>query len=176
MPAGSAIFLASDTTVFRARYGTAPFGQFTRNLSNADQQLLLLDAFGNEIDLVHYDDDDPWPDADGNGSSLQLISVNLDNSLASSWRAVVDNTSGTVAPEPDRAVQVYPNPTTGRVQISAVHLITTIDITDLQGRTLATFEVNANDFSLDMAHLADGMYFMRVMGEGGIWFGNVVKD
>jgi hypothetical protein len=36
----------------------APFGQFTRNLSNKSQKIVLADAYGNTIDSVEYFDAD----------------------------------------------------------------------------------------------------------------------
>jgi hypothetical protein len=48
-----------------------PFGQFTRNLSNKSQKIVLADAYGNTIDSVEYFDADPWPtSADGGGTTL----------------------------------------------------------------------------------------------------------
>ncbi len=80
------IYLAGDSLVFAQIYGLAPLGQFSRNLSNHAEKLVLADAFGNVIDSVVYSDLNPWPtEADGNGSFLQLKDVALDNSLASSW-------------------------------------------------------------------------------------------
>ena len=85
---GEKIYLSSDTASFRQYYGFAAFGQFTRNLSNSSEKLVLANAFGDVIDLVQYQDISPWPiEADGLGSYLQLKDINLDNSLASSWVA-----------------------------------------------------------------------------------------
>jgi CotH kinase protein/Lamin Tail Domain len=86
--ANTSIYLAANATVFQTKNGIAPFGQYSRNLSNTSQNIVLADAFGNIIDRVEYSDTTPWPTAaDGNGSYLQLISTNLDNNLASSWVA-----------------------------------------------------------------------------------------
>jgi len=80
------IYLAGDSIVFIQQFGVAPIGQFSRNLSNHSEKLILADAFGNAIDSVVYSDLNPWPtEADGNGSFLQLKDLSLDNSLASSW-------------------------------------------------------------------------------------------
>jgi len=80
------IYLAGDSIVFGQIYGVKAFGQFSRNLSNHSENLVLADAFGNAIDSVRYSDINPWPkEADGNGSYLQLKALDLDNSLASSW-------------------------------------------------------------------------------------------
>ncbi|MCX6270592.1 MAG: CotH kinase family protein [Bacteroidetes bacterium] len=176
LPAGNSLFLAGDIATFQNRYGIAPWGQFIRNLSNADENLLLLDAFGNEIDHVHYYDHLPWPDADGNGKFLQLICDTLDNSLASSWIAVDDNTVGIGFLTIDPLIHVYPNPTTGQVRISAEHLMKTIDITDLQGRVLTTFPVKEKDFSFDISRLPKGIYFIRVISRQEIRFEKIIKD
>jgi hypothetical protein len=176
LPAGAAIFLASDSLTFLAKYGIAPFGHFTRNLSNADQLLVLSDAFGNEIDQVHYYDDSPWPNADGNGKFLQLINVSLDNSLASSWKAVGQNALDTNAPSKDSQINVYPNPTTGQLYISAEYIMENIEIADLQGRVLAAFEVHEKEFSVDLGHLPLGLYFIRVATGNGIGFKKIIKD
>lgn len=86
--ATTSIYLAANAAVFQIKNGIAPFGQYSRNLSNTSQNIVLADAFGNIIDRVEYFDTNPWPTAaDGNGSYLQLISTNLDNNLASSWVA-----------------------------------------------------------------------------------------
>ncbi|RYY09683.1 MAG: secretion system protein Por, partial [Chitinophagaceae bacterium] len=67
LAAGASVMLASNTAVFQSKYGFAASGQFTRNLSNSNQDLVLADGFGNMIDHVHYYDSAPWPNADGNG-------------------------------------------------------------------------------------------------------------
>ncbi|GLU54345.1 CotH kinase family protein [Dyadobacter frigoris] len=89
------LVLASNSAKFNTVYGKTAFGQYTRNLSNKSQKLVLSDAFGNTIDVVEYLDNTPWPSsADGGGKSLELKEVNLNNSLASNWQAsAADNGS-----------------------------------------------------------------------------------
>lgn len=166
LPAGATLTLASDAITYNAKYGTVPFGQFTRSLSNQDQHLVLADAFGNEIDHVHYMDELPWPDADGNGLYLQLISDTLDNSLASSWVAVEDHGVSTVSPLRKSQVLVFPNPSTGRVQVFSTQVMTGILITDLQGRPLFHFDVRDVAFSFDLSSLPPGLYFARITVDG----------
>lgn len=176
LPAGTALVLASDSSTYKARYGMPAFGQFTRNLSNSEQKLRLLDAFGNEIDRVHYHDDTPWPDADGNGKFLQLISVDLDNSLASSWKAVGVNTLGANQIAGKIAIQVYPNPSNGPVYLHSMERIEHIVITDLQGREMAHIQVQDQDISLDLTFLPKGLYLMRVALENGIGNVKLIKN
>jgi spore coat protein CotH len=173
---GNAVYLASDTLTFHNRYGFSAFGQFTRNLSNSNEVLLLLDGFGNEIDFVHYDDGSPWPDADGNGKFLQLIGLSLDNSLASSWMAVSENTVGIDVVGKSLFVQVSPNPTYGQVRISGGQKIETIGITDLQGKTLAMYAVQDKEYSFDISQLPDGIYFLRIATAQEIRFVKLIKN
>ena len=175
LDAGATLTLASDSLTFTLKYGKGPFGQFTRNLSNADQNLVLSDAYGNDIDQVHYDDDLPWPDADGNGLYLQLINNSLDNSLPSSWMATDDNIVSTDYQDIHPMIHVYPNPTNGLVQIRAGKTISNIDITDLQGRTLLNFDVREKDFSFDISQVPVGVYFMRIIIEQNIWIEKIFK-
>ncbi|NJK95326.1 MAG: hypothetical protein HC905_10785 [Bacteroidales bacterium] len=73
LPAGERIFLASNSTSFKQVYGITAFGQYTRNLSDKSEKLVLADAYGNIIDLVHYQDTVPWPvDADAKGYYLEI--------------------------------------------------------------------------------------------------------
>ncbi|MBE9464510.1 CotH kinase family protein [Dyadobacter subterraneus] len=88
LAAGGILVLASNSAKFNTVYAKSAFGQYTRNLSNKSQKLVLSDAFGNTIDVVEYFDSAPWPtSADGGGKSLELKEPNLDNSLASNWQA-----------------------------------------------------------------------------------------
>ncbi len=58
------------------------------NLGNTSEDLSILDASGNVVDQVIYQDSGDWPSAaDGTGATLELIDPMLDNSLASSWQA-----------------------------------------------------------------------------------------
>lgn len=83
---GGYAVVASDAERFAERYGHEPTGQFVGRLSDGGETLTLLDAVGNLVDLVTYDDVAPWPaGADGNGAALALADPALDNSLARSW-------------------------------------------------------------------------------------------
>ena len=85
---GQKIYLAANAEVFEQYYGIKPFGDFVRNLDNDSHYLVLVDAFGNVIDEVRYQDRDEWPsEADGAGAFLELKNTGLDNSLAASWVA-----------------------------------------------------------------------------------------
>jgi hypothetical protein len=97
---GQAVVVVSNLTAFQARYGTGILvaGEFSGQLSNSGEQLLLVDASNQTIHDFEFDDSGTWPvAADGNGPSLEVISIFGDYSSGANWRAssVVGGTPGT---------------------------------------------------------------------------------
>ena len=63
--------------------GTGNFG-----LNNGGDVVRIWNADGILVDIVEYDDRDPWPtEPDGDGPSLSLVDPDTDNSLAENWDA-----------------------------------------------------------------------------------------
>ncbi len=59
-------------------------------LKNSGEAIELSDPNGNVIDKVDYDDGGEWvSEPDGGGPSLELCSLNKDNSIAKNWKASV---------------------------------------------------------------------------------------
>ena len=54
-------------------------------LGNADDEIILLDAAGTEIDRVAYDGGPAFPNPDG--AAMQLSQPDLDNALGANWRS-----------------------------------------------------------------------------------------
>lgn len=172
--AGSSIYLASNATVFQQRYGLAAFGQFTRNLSNKSQNLVLSDAFGNEIDKVEYSDIAPWPtEADGNGSYLQLINNALDNNLASNWVHSSNNLTTIEHGNHNIQLQIYPNP--------AKDFIYLTDFTDSQ---YVIYDLLGNvvqigkiiDKKINVYQLIKGIYFLKIHKEENVISQKFIKE
>ncbi|RZJ28588.1 MAG: T9SS type A sorting domain-containing protein, partial [Flavobacterium sp.] len=174
LAAGQSVYLASNSATFLSRYGFAAFGQFTRNLSNNSQKLVLADPFGNVIDTVEYDDNSPWPDADGNGSYLQLIDTSLDNSLASSWTA----STSTLSAEGftlDKA-QVYPNPVSDTLHVRLPKMINKAQIFDARGKVLKTISVHSEIIDIDFRSFPKGIYFLLISFDGGSSTQKIMKQ
>ena len=86
--AGEIIVVAKAAGSYSAALpGIQVFQWTSGSLDNGGEQLALLDADGNDIDRLTYDDVAPWPTApdDNSGPSLSLLATNLDNTLAASW-------------------------------------------------------------------------------------------
>lgn len=173
----STIYLASNATVFQSQNGLVPFGQYTRNLSNKSQKLVLADAYGNIIDTVEYFDSAPWPTApDGNGSYLQLVSTTLDNNLASSWIASTTPLSASTFTGSTASVTIYPNPTAERLTIVANSAISKVELYDVYGKVVQSLTVANNEVELSVAALATGLYFAKVVTENGIYTQKWIKQ
>ena len=137
-----------------------PFGQFHRNLSNKSENLVLADAWGNVIDEVYYYDSDPWPwEADGEGAYLELIDLDLDNSLPESWTVGYDLTAG-LADQSAEAFRVYPNPTDGWITI--VGRDGDYRISNMLGQLLMSGAVFGEYHQLDVSRLPAGLYFITL--------------
>ena len=172
----SSLYLASNASVFQSKYGFAPFGQFTRNLSNRSQKIVIADAFGNIIDSVEYFDTSPWPTAaDGGGSYLQLTSTSLDNNLGSSWVAVTAPLSVSNF-ELESAINIYPNPANYSLTVRSKFSIEKIDIYDVFGKFVKSIQGNENEIQTDVSNFSTGMYFMKIYTQYGTktekWFKN----
>lgn len=86
---GQYIVLTNDSAAFQAQYGFAPFGQWPGgSLSNGGETIELRDANNNIVHDFDFDDVAPWPlTPDGQGPSLEVVSVNGDYGNGTNWRA-----------------------------------------------------------------------------------------
>nr|WP_314835425.1 CotH kinase family protein [uncultured Flavobacterium sp.] len=175
--ANESIFLASNPTTFKAKYGITAYGQFTRNLSNSSQKLVLADGFGNTIDSVEYFDVAPWPaDADGQGSYLQLIDTALDNSLASSWISSSSVTLATPSYVETSTISVYPNPVADILNIRAEKTIKGIKIFDVSGHLITEIKPKSDLISLDFSSYSKGLYFITIYDENTFTTTKIIKQ
>ena len=174
--AGRSVIIASNATVFQSKYGFAPFGEFTRQLSNSSEELVLSDAFGNLVDHVHYSDSSPWPDADGNGYYLMLAGLTLDNSLPGSWIASNDPVTSTDTSAVSVIITVYPNPVSDILTISSDTEIASISLYDLRGNRLLVMRCNDSLCTVDVSGLVRGTYIVRVFTAKGSRAVKFVKE
>lgn len=164
--AGKRLLLAGDAVKFSEHYGVAPFGEYTRELSNKSEKIVLADAFGNVIDSVRYHDTIPWPEqADGTGFFLQLADLKADNSRAENWVTTSDIMTGVSSNLLTDKVSIYPNPTrsaiaveTGMMKIEAYY------VTDVSGRLLKNgFGDFGSQFEIDFNEFATGIYLLKLI-------------
>ena len=171
-----ALVLCSDSLAFRDYYNTLPFGQFTRNLSNKSENLVLADAWGNVIDEVHYYDSAPWPwEADGDGPYLELIDLNLDNSLPESWTVGYDLTGLDDCHE--AAMGLYPNPTRDVLHVDLAETAVRCQLIAVTGNVVQETSAVAQHYDFDLSPLPSGLFVVKVQLENGkTVFRKVVKQ
>lgn len=165
-PQGSSIaardqlVLCSDSVTFVEYYHRVPFAQYERKLSNKSENIVIADAWGNVIDEVCYQDDYPWPwEADGQGAYLQLIDLDLDNSLPESWVAQY-SFEAVKEHGASEGFSMYPNPADGMITI--VGGCGEYRITNVMGQILRTGLINSDLQQIDISRLPAGMYFVTV--------------
>ncbi|MBQ8958532.1 MAG: CotH kinase family protein [Bacteroidales bacterium] len=156
------LVLCSDSLIFSEYYGIAPYGQYSRKLSNKSENLVLADAWGNIIDEVHYLDTLPWPpEADGQGPFLMLQDLDADNSLPESWTLGDDLTATKELAE--ASMHLFPNPTSGDVHITGGN-IDEIQVYNTLGQLVKTYH---RTNTLHLSDLAQGIYILHLTDEKG---------
>jgi hypothetical protein len=176
--------VASKPSWFYNRYGKIASGNYSGNLANSGEEILLNDSEGNEIIHFVYDDHSPWPEEpDGDGFTLVSIEENPTGDPASPyyWRASYRihgspfgndrfNTS-IETPESDNNIAskilVYPNPTQGELNIkrnaSASGEVMVIKIYSISGILL--FETKSGSdlhINLHGLNMESGIYIVQV--------------
>ena len=167
-PAGSHLaahdhlVLCSDSITYVNFYNRTPFGEYDRKLSNKSERIVIADAFGNIIDEVYYSDSAPWPtEPDGNGPYLQLIDLDLDNSLAESWTYSTFENIGEVS---ENGISIYPNPAHDIINIITEEAVISVEIIDISGKIVA----QTTNSSIDISHLHKGFYLVKINTERGV--------
>ncbi|GIV30756.1 MAG: hypothetical protein KatS3mg029_0107 [Saprospiraceae bacterium] len=117
---GGFVVLAIDSALFESTFGVPAF-QFLGALNNGGETITLVDASGNVIDSVAYDDEAPWPTTpDGFGPSLVLCDYDADNNDPANWAPAITPTGVQLS-----GIEVLANPGADS-QCSAGPLITFI--------------------------------------------------
>lgn len=180
LSSGSVLFLVNDSDSFVQRYGFEPFGEFSRSLSNDGEDLILRDAYGNIIDQVIYNDVLPWPeDADGEGSFLKLVSLSLDNSLASSWIARTDTADNlSISSNINSShINLYPNPVSDILRIkSSFGNINHINIYGINGKLYRKYNINHGSVELDLSAFESGVYVIKIQTASELFVRKIIKN
>ncbi len=86
------IIVSRNTVSTQNTYGVTPIANYTGNLSNSGETIMLKNISGNVVDEVTYSDRNGWSTTpDGSGSSLELKDPLSNHDLSSSWAASLKN-------------------------------------------------------------------------------------
>ncbi len=159
----SSLQSSSDKTIF----------QWTRGrLSNGGEKIRLTSKYGIVLDQVTYDNKSPWPsEADGQGSYLSLISPDLDNHHSESWIAQLSTKTNDPS-DIEYDIELFPNPTSGILNIRSKTPFSRIDICNSLGLALKSQQINNNlETKIDISGLITGNYFVKIDGR---WIKTIV--
>jgi hypothetical protein len=188
------IVLASNQQEFNNRYGFLPFGEYSGQLDNGGETIILCTAGRDTIFSVRYDDQAPWPESpDGGGYSLVTKEINPTDDLndPSKWRAsyAIHGSPGrddlpttsvdtpTTGPPTSFALyQNYPNPFNPETKIQYTLKGSgkvRLSVYDLMGREVAALvdgvqNAGPHDAVLSGAGLTSGIYFYRLQSAEGV--------
>ena len=154
-------------------------GELSFGLGTEDA-IKIFNQFGELQDEVSYQSTTPWPEeANGTGATLELISPDLDNSIAENWKILHENGSAGVTNEAivgitqpiveDINIGVFPNPTSGLLRLSSsqgLQQIQEIFIQDVSGVILLEedFEsLEKKSMQIDISNYAPGVYFISAI-------------
>jgi len=166
------LLLCRDTVKFKSLYpnGTNLLGDMQFGLSSAGEQIQLIDADSNEVDVVSFASSGEWDSlANGTGRTLSLRNPQLDNALPHNWRAstaygtpgkindVYTKVGTEIKMLPDDLVlfQNYPNPFNPTTVISyqlAVSSKVNLKVFNILGKEMATLvntEQQAGNYSIN---------------------------
>jgi len=186
---GGFVVIASNTEMFNQRYGFLPLGDYTGQLDNAGERLTLVDASGDTLITLRYNDKAPWPvEADSTGQSLvsRAVTPRGDPGLPEYWSAsaeihgspgrddgasgFAEDKSNNENPRTFELDQNYPNPfnprTTIKFQIPGTNFVT-LEIYNVLGQKVVTLvSENLNPgmhkYEWQAEGLPSGIYFCRL--------------
>jgi hypothetical protein len=120
----------------------------------------MIPAKGNNGDLTYYDAIDTKPNSGVN--YYRLRSVDFDGTYYYSDIEVIEIKETNIT-----TVQVYPNPTTDWIKVNAETTVETINIMDMNGRTIINTTVQDSFGEVNVSDLPKGQYFININFEGG---------
>ena len=108
---------------------------------------------------------------------VQVIAHCSNNQTSDPSATITFTTTGIHDYTLDNSVTVYPNPTTGLIQIeNGEWRMENVEVYDAYGKLLNTMIVNDHTVNLDLSGYAKGTYFVRVTTEKGVVTKRVVKN
>ncbi len=177
--------IASKPEEFYSFYGMRASGNFSGNLSNAGEYVLINDRNRNRIISFTFSDDPPWPaEADGGGYSLVPVESNPTGNpdSYSYWKhsgriggsPFADDDASTAADKLRYrewgALTVYPNPSAGVIVLQLDEDLSgpvTLRFTDQGGRTALAIKVEGTSaIDLRETGLAPGLYIITAEHKG----------
>lgn len=134
-------------------------------LSNNGENIQLENSYGQVVDFFNYDET-TWPaDGFGGDNAFQLISPDLDNHFAESWKTI---SVGQIIDTSESALSndftAYPNPTNGDVSIKALSYDYSVaKVYSSTGLLITSTQLdNVGLGTLDLSGFSNGIYIIKI--------------
>ncbi|MBO4587272.1 MAG: T9SS type A sorting domain-containing protein, partial [Bacteroidales bacterium] len=63
------------------------------------------------------------------------------------------------------AISLYPNPASSTVTLMGIEGMATVTVVDMNGRETGKWTVSDGELTIDVTDMAQGAYFVRIVGE-----------
>jgi len=196
IPSGDYLVLAQDPTLFQAQQPNVQnfVGPSAVALSNNSDAIKLYDPSNRLHFAVRYFNDAPWPlDAAGLGKTLEFIDGSDHQCYADSWFAGCPGGSPGAAFDPtcppiisvnevaglDSQVLVYPNPTTGLINVAIEgDFISSVRLFDMFGRYVReSGNVGTTMTTMDLTEVPSGIYLLVTQtAKGNRLVSRIIKE
>lgn len=176
------VIVAKDSVAFENTFGIPAYQWISGDLS--DQGELIVLGNGNAgVDTVEYSTGGLWPaSAAGQGYSLEFCNDTLDNSVAFYWTASNTNTGiqvggttifaspgdvcsigNTMYQHAESQVSIYPNPSSGVINISGISEKFNLVVFDLNGKQVFSRSNLSGSTTIDLnTQLVSGTYIATI--------------
>ncbi|MBN2519905.1 MAG: CotH kinase family protein [Bacteroidales bacterium] len=175
--AGDLIVVASSNLRFSSKYGFSVIGDFSGKLDNAGERIVLQNIAGGIIDVVEYDNAQPWPVIDPLfPTSIELTNLFADNSRGENWRLsslingspMYNTNTGIDVMSDDFQLTVFPNPANDFININGSFgyddnvLVEIIDMMGVKQNSIKVINRINSCIRLDVSSLVKGYYLVRL--------------
>jgi hypothetical protein len=82
------------------------------------------------------------------------------------WRLNFPNLSSSIFTTSDSVI--YPNPTTGIINVRASENIKSISVFDILGKQISNKDIHSNDTQIDITNYNAGIYYLKIFSENGV--------
>lgn len=183
----------AQNIVVRDNIDTTKFDISTLQITSASHNCVTRITNSNKVEFIFENINLPFDDANNDGyivfkikTKPTLVAGNTISNLANIYFdynfPIVTNTSTStfatlgVNEVENKSVVVYPNPTTGIVNINCNDTIKNIVLYDIQGRLLMTKIVDSQNVTFELSNQNTGTYFVKVITDNGVKIEKVLKN
>ena len=165
------LIIVKDETDFTSAFPNVPYiGELGFGFGGSDE-VRLYTSDDKLVDEVKYESESPWPTcAYETGNTLELITPELDNSLAESWNCINENGSPNAVNSSGLyienvtydLVKIFPNPVKKSLYISVDSSNYNIEIYSLIGQLVMAV---SNVDEVDVSSFTKGVYLIKISNE-----------